>query len=730
MGRFPARRARVLDMEHSATPADFERLFEHQEWVRALALRLSGDGAAADDLVQETWIEALRTRAVAESPRAWLGGIVRNLARRARKRDRARSLREIGAAREEGLPSASDLLARAELQRRVLAAVGTLDEAQRVVVLLRYAEGLRAEEIARRLGVPGSTVRNRLARSLERLRARLDADYGDRGAWAALFVPSVGAPAASTALTIGGGIVKAQLAIAGTLVVIATAVWWPRSEGAEGAAAPLVATAAPDRAARAAAAEFSPASVSTSATGVAREVAAPVERVLVSGRVLGASTLDLGQPSARFTGADGIARAADVRAGGEYTVFGLSPGSVRVRIDVRGFIPLDEEFELPADRERARRDFTLQRALVLPVRFTDLEGSVLELPREVAELLAAVATRVQPGTAPGIRGRRPAGFGAGTWRPEERHSPDPRIPAGCAGVLEIREPAPVWISAVLREAVLASRLVRGDEPEIVFALDRELVLGQLGSVALHVVDGRTGAPLADASVELSFRDASGADQQVDALGDVLLENVVPGLRTAWTRAAGRADVRLAVRVPAGERIDLGTVALYPVARMRGRLVDVDGRGVSGIIDTIPTRLLARPRALESVSIERSAADGTFSLEQCEAGPVRIVAYGEALAATAIEVDASSGGLDGIEIQLVPGTPVELRAPKGNDEVAVEVVDVAGRPLRALIVHPSWPTRIRLASGSYTLHVIRDDRVVRSEVLEVGRKPVVHEVAGP
>jgi RNA polymerase sigma-70 factor (ECF subfamily) len=45
-----------------------------------------------------------------------------------------------------------------------------LPAAYREVVILRFYEGMRLEEIARHLGVPGSTVRNRLRRALRRLR--------------------------------------------------------------------------------------------------------------------------------------------------------------------------------------------------------------------------------------------------------------------------------------------------------------------------------------------------------------------------------------------------------------------------------------------------------------------------------------------------------------------------------------------------------------------------------
>jgi DNA-directed RNA polymerase specialized sigma24 family protein len=59
-----------------------ERLLHHSEWLAALARRLVRDGASADDLVQETWLAALRhPPAAGRSVRAWLTTVARRLAR-------------------------------------------------------------------------------------------------------------------------------------------------------------------------------------------------------------------------------------------------------------------------------------------------------------------------------------------------------------------------------------------------------------------------------------------------------------------------------------------------------------------------------------------------------------------------------------------------------------------------------------------------------------------------
>src|SRR3954468_18018777 len=118
-------------MDMRANEGDLGEIFAHQEWVRALALRLCGDPATADDLVQDTWVAALRDRDNVRSVRAWLGGIVRHRWRRDRLRSNARAQREASVARDatvhdRAMPSPEGLLAQAELQRRVLTAVASL----------------------------------------------------------------------------------------------------------------------------------------------------------------------------------------------------------------------------------------------------------------------------------------------------------------------------------------------------------------------------------------------------------------------------------------------------------------------------------------------------------------------------------------------------------------------------------------------------------------------------
>jgi RNA polymerase sigma factor (sigma-70 family) len=715
---------------------EFAELFTHQEWVRRLALRLCGDAAAADDVVQATWIEALQGRGEARSPRAWLGGIVRHLSRRVRRDERARADREARAARAEAMPSPESLLASAELQRRVLAAVASLDEAYRVVVLMHYYEDLGGEEIAARLGVPSSTVRNRLSRAHERLRAKLDREYGgDHAAWSALLAPSLTLSAAQK-IAVGAGItMKIKLIAAAVLVAFGAVVLWRRSEGemklAQGLSAPVAATLAMQPVA-----ESPPASASASSgnerTPVAATTDAAVEHVLLWGAIRGAEAADLESSTFRFVDEDGAEHPANVSKSSTYSVFGVKPGRCRIQATGRGFVPFEEDLVLAPDREKVRHDVTLERALVLPVKFvTKGDGTPFETPMSWQCSLGVVATRDRPARLAGLLARVPSAFGVGVYHGQERFRPDKSIPAGYGGVLEIREKPPVWVSCILHELVVESRTLQGGEKEIVFEIDPAQLESQLATVVVRCADVRDGKPIAAATVDVGFQDSMGGGRSCDAAGTVRIEKLVPGMRSVTARAPQFAGWERWVRVPPGGSLDLGTIELAPAATVRGRIVDPDGRGIGARVNVFSQRAFASSCAPVIRRNDSSAADGAFSLASVESGSLRIVAQHDDFALTALDVDATNGALDGIELRLEKGTPIELHVARGAwTGVECVIHDASGRPLAMASAYPMFIRRLRLKPGHYELGVIDGDSIVRREPLEVGTEGIVREVRAP
>jgi len=209
---------------------DVETLLAHGDFMRALARSLlGGDDARADDVVQEAYVKAL------ESPprdprrmRAWLGTVVRNFALR-QHRDRKRRERRESHSPRPPVPSSEEILERENARRKVVMAVLDLEEPYRTTVVLRFLEERPPREVARLLDVPVETVRTRAKRALERLRARLDADYGDRRAWALLLFPFAVPQKPALAAGVLGVLAvstKAKLALAAVLVLCLGLLSW------------------------------------------------------------------------------------------------------------------------------------------------------------------------------------------------------------------------------------------------------------------------------------------------------------------------------------------------------------------------------------------------------------------------------------------------------------------------------------------------------------------------
>lgn len=171
-----------------------EELLAHSDFIRNLSRSLVLDANLADEVVQETWLAAVRSPpGKADNPRSWLSMTLRNVIRMLRRAEHRRRRREQAAAVPEKTPSAAEIAAREEVKKRVAQAVLSLQEPYRSALLLHYFKAMTYREIAKKLNVPLETVRTRIKRGLVRLRTRLDADYeGKRSDWLAALLPFSG----------------------------------------------------------------------------------------------------------------------------------------------------------------------------------------------------------------------------------------------------------------------------------------------------------------------------------------------------------------------------------------------------------------------------------------------------------------------------------------------------------------------------------------------------------
>jgi RNA polymerase sigma factor (sigma-70 family) len=157
--------------------------------VYGLAVRVTGDRAAAEDVTQEVFLHLWRRPAAFDPDRgrlrAWLATVAHHRAvdhlRRAGARERYTA--RAAAEREPASPpNPEEAAVAAAVAKRVRVAVDELPEAQRTAVLLAYYEGRTFRQVARLTGVPEGTAKSRLRLGLRRIAARLHAE-GLPGEW-------------------------------------------------------------------------------------------------------------------------------------------------------------------------------------------------------------------------------------------------------------------------------------------------------------------------------------------------------------------------------------------------------------------------------------------------------------------------------------------------------------------------------------------------------------------
>ena len=151
----------------------FEKLSEHHvAYLWRCALALCKDDHWAEDLSQETLVEAWRSLARFDGRckfSTWLYGILRHRFLKGQRKQNAAKLSALDALGETPCtPHTPRSSAEAsEDARRVRQAVASLPEVHRLVVELRFFAGASVDEMAAALGCPLGTVKSRLHHALE-----------------------------------------------------------------------------------------------------------------------------------------------------------------------------------------------------------------------------------------------------------------------------------------------------------------------------------------------------------------------------------------------------------------------------------------------------------------------------------------------------------------------------------------------------------------------------------
>jgi RNA polymerase sigma factor (sigma-70 family) len=163
-------------------PAAFFLAF-HPRLYAFVSAATGAPRADVEDIVQETLLQAWRDRGHAASGSAWVTALARHrIADFFRKRQCIekgdRVLRAVARLDTERIPE--EVLADAELGRRVRGALQKIPAGHSRLLLQRHLEGRTIREIAEESGETEAAVESRLRRAHESLRKELQAGGNDR----------------------------------------------------------------------------------------------------------------------------------------------------------------------------------------------------------------------------------------------------------------------------------------------------------------------------------------------------------------------------------------------------------------------------------------------------------------------------------------------------------------------------------------------------------------------
>jgi RNA polymerase sigma-70 factor (ECF subfamily) len=152
-----------------------ELVRRHQDFVYGAAMRVVKNPAIAEEIAQETFIRAFRGLSDFRGDsqvRSWLYRIATNLSLNAVTRRREYPTAAMPELTSQDSPSRA--AENAELRQHLTRAVESLPDSLRRPLVLREVDHLTYEEIASELDIPLNTVRTRILRARQALRAKLE----------------------------------------------------------------------------------------------------------------------------------------------------------------------------------------------------------------------------------------------------------------------------------------------------------------------------------------------------------------------------------------------------------------------------------------------------------------------------------------------------------------------------------------------------------------------------
>jgi len=166
---------RLIARIRAGEPGAMSELYDrYSSVVYGVALRVLQDAAAAEDVLQDIFLQLWRKPDAFDSSRgslvAWLAVIARHRAiDRLRQRRPETDIEEVVIA---GTTDLGDETERSLVVEKVREALGEMNADQRKALELAYFQGLTHSEIAEKTGEPLGTIKTRIRSGLQSLRAR------------------------------------------------------------------------------------------------------------------------------------------------------------------------------------------------------------------------------------------------------------------------------------------------------------------------------------------------------------------------------------------------------------------------------------------------------------------------------------------------------------------------------------------------------------------------------
>ncbi|SDQ19501.1 sigma-70 family RNA polymerase sigma factor [Pseudoxanthomonas sp. CF125] len=195
-----------------------------QNTVTAIALAITRDVAASEDIAQEAFLKAwqqLDRLNNSASFLPWLRQITRNLARDHLRANRNRPLSGEGAEiaiqmAADPSPTPSERLLQTEQEIVAADLISSLPEESRETLLLYYREGQSSQQVASLLGLSDAAVRKRLSRARSNVREEMLKRFGE-------FARTT-APSAAFAVAVSGALMVAAPGASAAALIGASAV--------------------------------------------------------------------------------------------------------------------------------------------------------------------------------------------------------------------------------------------------------------------------------------------------------------------------------------------------------------------------------------------------------------------------------------------------------------------------------------------------------------------------